>query len=159
MRLHFHLKDVKTMDINWMNQKLAQNGFTLQDLSEQTGLPLEKLETISSTSSADEADWNLILDTLNDYPALQAPAADILQDLQQDIETYGADAQVRVYYGVNQSDLIFCEYECLEDGRLHGAPVPITFLTDFILPLQDALTLFTRQNFTLQRPVSSAEEN
>lgn len=149
------MKDVTTMDINWMNQKLAQNGFTLEDLAGQTGLSLETLETISRTGQADEADWNLILDTLNDYPAIQAPSADILQDLQQDISIYGDQAQVRVYYGVNQTDLIFCEYECLEDGRLHGAPVPITFLSDFTLSLEDALTLFTRQNFTFQQPVSS----
>lgn len=140
------------MDITWMKQKLAQNGFTLQDLAEQTQIPLETLEQVSRNELADESVWDIILETLNDYPALQAPSAEVLQDLQNDLQTYGEEAQVRVYYGVNQTDLIFCEYECLEDGRIHGASVPVDFLSDFVLPLKDALTLFAKQNFTLQQP-------
>lgn len=138
------------MDVTWLKQKLAQNGFTLKDLADQTGLPLCKLEKAVETQNAKQSVWNAILDVMNDYPAVRYPSAQILNDLAQDVSSYGEEALCLVYYGVNQNELVFCEYQSLTDMEMHGANVGTTFLSTLKLTLGEAQELFTRQNFTIE---------
>lgn len=136
------------MNGKWLEQKLAQNGFTPQDLADQTQLSLQTIQEVIADQDADNEVWDLILSTLNQYPRVIIPDAQVLNDLKNDIETYGQDAQCLVFYGVNQNQLAFCEYQCLEDQKMHGANVPTEYLSSLPMSLADALQLFTKQNFT-----------
>ncbi len=132
----------------WLRQILNQNGFSLTDLARQTGLSEETIATAAKDETEDSEVWNIILDTVNDYPAIRTPAASILEDLQNDISQYGEDAGCLVYYGVNQNLLGFCEYMCLDDQKMHGANVDTEFLSILQLTLKEALELFTKQNYS-----------
>lgn len=134
----------------WLNQVLAQNGFSLEDLAGQTGLPLEEIQKAASDDEAQSEVWNIVLDTLNDYPSVRTPAASILDDLKNDIAKYGEDAACLVFYGVNQNLLGFCEYQCLDDLQMHGANVAVEYLSTLKLTLAEALELFTKQNYTTE---------
>lgn len=135
----------------WLVQKLNQNGFSLQDLSSQTGLSLAMLQSVAADELADPMVWDVIMDTLNQYPAVMTPASSVLEDLNQDIQKWGQDGKCIVYYGVNQNLLGFCEYKNLADGEIHGANVDTQFLASMELTLKEALELFTKQNYTLQK--------
>lgn len=138
------------MDGKWLLQKLSQNGFDLEDLSNQTGLSVEKLSYFTKNDEADKNEWNLILSTFNEYPALRYPSVDILENLKEDIKQFGSEAPVKIYYGVNQAQLIFTEYECLGNGHRHGTNVPVDYLSSFTIPLKDAYTLFKKQQYTIE---------
>ncbi len=114
-------------DGEWLKQKLAQNGFDLQDLSKQSGISLERLEEIAASQSTDQEDWNVILSVLNDYPTLYAPSSDLIGEIQSRIEAAGEDDPCTVFYGVNQGDLLFvlCQFS---DLSLHGANVSPQYL-------------------------------
>lgn len=132
------------MPASWLEQKLAQNGLTLADLSKQTDLPLQTLEELSKTEKGTSPEWNLVLSTINSYPALYAPSQDLPALLESRMQSEGDDAQCIVYYGVNQSDLLFvaCRFD---DGTLHGANVDVTNLKHFPLTLRQAYDLFSAQ--------------
>lgn len=138
------------MPASWLEQKLAQNGFTLKDLAAQTGLSLEAIEQLSKTERGSDPQWNLVLSTLNSYPALYAPGRDLCDLIGMRIQEEGRDALCTVYYGVNQSDLLFvaCRFD---DASLHGANVDVSLLKHFSIPLGDAYALFEAQRL--------AEEN
>ncbi|UNT96877.1 hypothetical protein [Allobaculum mucilyticum] len=135
--------------MTWLEQKLAQNGFTLHDLSVQTGLSMDVLQKLNQQGKGDSEEWNIVLDALNQYPVLYAPDPQILSDLSERIEEEGGDASCTVYYGVNQSDLLFvlCRFD---DGSLHGADVETDDLRMLPMSLNDALELFTAQNFAIE---------
>ena len=139
------------MNGKWLEQKLNQNGFGPEDLAEQTGLSIKTIKDIIRTSEADPEDWNLILDTLNQYPAVRTPSSDILKDLEADLEQWGKDALCVVYYGVNQNLLGFTGYQNLSDLQYHGAPVNTEFLSTLQVTLQEAWELFRKQNGSLQK--------
>lgn len=134
----------------WLAQILSQNGFSLENLAGQTGLDLSLIQKACSEEEADSEVWNIILDTVNDYPAIRTPDSDILGLLDQDIQKYGSDAECIVYYGVNQNLLGFCEYRCLDDLNMHGANVDTEFLSSLQLTLAEAKELFEKQNYTVQ---------
>ncbi len=52
-------------DGEWLKQKLAQSGFTLEDLANQSGLPLGQLEKIARNEEGTDEEWNEILSVLN----------------------------------------------------------------------------------------------
>lgn len=137
------------MDQKWLEQKLSQNGFNLQDLSGQTGIPLSVLETLDETNEETKVVWDMVLNTLNNYPAVRYPSADILDDLADDIQTYSADAQCEVDYGAGDGSLVFVGYLCLENGRWHGSSMPREYLSHMHLTLKEARRLFERQNNTI----------
>lgn len=139
------------MNGKWLEQKLNQNGFGPEDLAKQTGLSQETIENMIKTSQADEADWNIVLDTLNQYPAIMTPSAEILEDLKQDIEQWGDDVVCVVYYGVNQNLMAFTGYQNLCDNRYHGANVNTEFLSSLQTELKEAYELFKKQNYSLQK--------
>lgn len=132
----------------WLSQKLAQNGFGPEDLAEQTGLDIQTVKKIIESNEGTQQDWDIILDTLNDYPEVIIPAASVLDDLNEDIEKFGEDGMCIVYYGVNQNQLAFCEYQCLADLYAHGANVPTDYLASMQITLQEAKQLFTKQNYS-----------
>lgn len=138
------------MDGKWLVQKLQQNGFTLQDLAGQSGIALPVLEKIANSDEGSAQDWDTILSVLNQYPAVRYPASDILDDIAADIETYGSDAPCNVFYGVSDNSLVFCEYQCLDGGGLHGANVDTTYLSMMQISLADLQVVMTRQNCTIE---------
>lgn len=138
------------MDGKWLQDKLNQNGFTDEDLAEQTGLSLDQIQQVINDQSASQEVWDVILGVLNQYPAVRYPNADILKDIEADIAAYGDQAQVQVYYGVTDNSLVFSEYLCVENGMMHGANVPTEYLSMLTITLEQARTLFTRQNCTIQ---------
>lgn len=141
---------MKEINGKWLLQKLAQNGFGPQDLADQTGIQLQSIEQIINTNTGSEEEWDVILDTLNDYPRIIIPSAQVLDDLQEDIEKFGEDALCVVYYGVNQNLLGFCEYQCLADLYAHGSNVPTDYLSRIQMTLAEARDLFTKQNYANQ---------
>lgn len=134
----------------WLVLVLNQNGFSMADLAGQTGLQLSVIEEAAKSDTAKSEVWNIILDTVNDYPSIRTPGADILDDLNNDIQKYGENALCIVYYGVNQNLLGFCEYQCMDDLQMHGAQVDVEYLSALRMSLAEALELFTKQNYTLQ---------
>lgn len=133
----------------WLVQKLAQNGFTLDDLSSQTGLPVSVLEQLAQSEKGSSPEWDTVLDILNQYPSVRYPAADILQDIDADIEQFTDQAMCNVYYGVSDNSLVFCEYQCLDGGNMHGANVDAAYLSCLQLPLSQLKELMIRQNCTI----------
>lgn len=131
----------------WLNKILAANGFSLDDLSNQTGISKHKIEKIASSENADKDEWNAILTTINTYPALDYPSGTILEQIKSDIDNLGIEARCIVYYGVNAGNLIFCDYKAEGDLEEHGANVPLEFLSQLNLSLQEAYELFRKQNF------------
>lgn len=133
----------------WLEQKLAQNGFTLEDLSKQTGIDRSTLLKMAEKEEARDEQWNTVLSVLNSYPILYTPSADLLDLLRQRIEQSSAQEMCTVYYGVNQSNLIFalCQFE---DGSIHGANVQPDFLRSLHLPLGEVLQLFQAQELALE---------
>ncbi|WP_323089093.1 hypothetical protein [Allobaculum sp. JKK-2023] len=117
------------MKINgqWIEQKLSQNGFTVQDLSDQSGLDVAEIQKMIETSEGNELDWNTVLSTLNQYPALYAPANDLLTIIEGQMEQSSADEPCTIFYGVNQSDLLFVAIQ-FSDLSVHGANVSRDYL-------------------------------
>lgn len=139
----------------WLAQKLLQNGFTLEDLANQTGIDITTLKAIENTNQADQDVWDVVLDTLNQYPTLYYPASDIVSEINAQIEATSADNTCIVYYGVNQGELVFalCRFD---DGSLHGANVSCDYLHSFQLPLSAAKDLFFCQEASLENAKSEA---
>ncbi len=115
------------MDGEYLEQKLSQNGFTAEDLSEQTGLDLKTVESMIQDNKGSQEDWDVVLGILNQYPVLYYPAGDIVDEINQQIGQTGDDDTCTIFYGVNQSELVFalCQFT---DGSLHGANVDPTYL-------------------------------
>ncbi len=135
------------MKINgqWIEQKLSQNGFTVSDLAAQSGLDAETIEKMIKTDEGEELDWNTVLSTLNQYPALYAPANDLLAIIEGQIEQSSADDPCTVFYGVNQSDLLFVAIQ-FSDLSVHGANVSLDYLHRLDqVSLGQALALFQAQ--------------
>ena len=109
------------------------------------------MKDIIRTSQADPEDWDLILNTLNQYPAVRTPSADILKDLEADLEQCGKKAPCVIYYGVNQNLLGFVGYQNLSDLQYHGAQTSTEFLSTLQITLQEAYELFKKQNYSLQK--------
>lgn len=137
----------------WLLQKLSQNGFTLQDLANQTGIDVNTLQTIVDTNQADQMVWDVILDTLNQYPTLYYPAGDIVSEIEAQIQATSAENTCTIYYGVNQGELVFalCRFD---DGSLHGANVSCDYLHSFQIPLSAAKELFFCQEASLENAKS-----
>lgn len=137
----------------WLLQKLSQNGFTLQDLANQTGIDVNTLQTIVDTNQADQMVWDVILDTLNQYPTLYYPASDIVSEIEAQIQATSAENTCTIYYGVNQGELVFalCRFD---DGSLHGANVSCDYLHSFQIPLSAAKELFFCQEASLENAKS-----
>jgi transcriptional regulator with XRE-family HTH domain len=133
----------------WLSSVLKSNGFSLQDLSDQCGVSMENLNKIIHNQPVSKDVWNQVLCTLNDYPTLYYPDASILSSLQQDIDEYGQDYMCRVFYGVNASNLIFCDYMLLGSSQDHGANVDLSTLNALHISLKEALQLLTKQNDTI----------
>lgn len=145
----------------WLQQILNQNGFSIEDLAGQTGFAVDVISQAAASEEADSEAWNIILDTVNDYPSIMLPASSIIDDLKNDIQKYGDDALCLVFYGVNQNLLGFVEYQCMDDLQMHGSPVSTEFLSSMQLALSEALELFTKQSYTQQKfgaPVSGLPE-
>lgn len=132
----------------WLEEELKANGMTLQDLSDQTGISLRKLEKLTNSDEGDKEVWNTVLTELNSYPSLDYPSASILEDLQNDMNQVGPEAECTVYYGVDSGDLIFTDYK-LPGRGLHGANQTLEFLAALHITLEEAYELFEKQNLTL----------
>ncbi|MBF0578462.1 hypothetical protein IM774_01365 [Erysipelotrichaceae bacterium RD49] len=129
----------------FIEQKLSQNGFNVQDLANQSGLSAGQIEKMIKTSQADEEEWNIVLDTLNQYPALYAPADDLLEEIKGQIAQSSPDDPCTVFYGVNQSDLLFVAVQCADLSVL-GANVDLGYLHRLDnVSLGQALALFEAQ--------------
>jgi lambda repressor-like predicted transcriptional regulator len=136
----------------WLKQKLAQNGFTFADLSEQTGISVSDLENIADTEQASQEQWDVILDTLNNYPDIRYPAADILDDLDADIQSAGDEGSCIVFYGVSDHSIVFTGYQNLADLAYHGSgSIDQQYVSQLNTTLGDAKTLFARQNVTISQ--------
>lgn len=133
------------MNNTWLAQKLAQNGFTFEDLSAQTSISVEDLEKLSQTERGDSLEWNTVLSVLNDYPSVRIPSSSILDDLNNDLNEY-PDGQAQCFYGFEDGAAVFTGYINLDDGQYHGSNTAREYLSSLTCSLQDALTLFTRQN-------------
>lgn len=145
----------------WLKNKLAQNGYTLNDLALQTGLSQEEIEQAAAKGEADQLDWDVILDTLNQYPAWRYPSAQIVQELEGDISEFGGDGACEVYYGVNQEELVFSACRVLANGSIHGANLSqeaLEYASILHLSLQEAKTLFEKQQFSLENAQNSANK-
>lgn len=137
------------MDGEYLEQKLSQNGFTAQDLSGQTGLDLKTIQAMIANNEGSQDDWNIVLDTLNQYPVLYYPAEEIIEDINDRISQDGDKDPCTIFYGVNQSELVFavCQFS---DGSLHGANVNTTYLHRLDpVTLAQAKELFEAQNAAL----------
>ncbi len=131
-------------DGEWLKQKLAQSGFTLEDLASQSGLPQQQLEKMANNEEGTDEEWNMILSVLNDYPTLYMPSADLLDEIRNQIQSSSPTDPCTVYYGINQSDLLFvlCRFA---DLSMHGANVDPQYLFSLDLNLGQALRLFQEQ--------------
>lgn len=128
-----------------IKQKLSQNGFNVQDLASQSGLSVDQIEQVIKTGEADEETWNIILDTFNQYPALYAPADDLLAEIKGQILQSSADDPCTIFYGVNQSDLLFVAVQ-FADLSVQGANVDLDYLHRLDnVTLGQALALFEAQ--------------
>lgn len=134
----------------WLEGVLNANGFTAADLQKQTGLAAKDIQAVMQDEPASEMVWNTILSTVNAYPALDYPSADILRDLAADIESEGPQGECIVYYGVSAGDLIFTSYMLLSDMQLKGAQASPKWQAQLPMHLEQAQVLFTKQNCTLQ---------
>lgn len=132
----------------WVKELLKENGMSEKDLCEQTGLSEKVVDRLLNEDEADEQTWNVVLTQLNTYPALDYPAESILEDLQNDMNQLGPEAECAVYYGVNDGDLIFTDYK-LPGQHDHGANEPIDQLSVIHITLEEAYELFEKQNMTL----------
>lgn len=121
---------------------------TAHDLEEQTGLSHQTVQELLDDQTGTLQAWNDILTWFNDLPAICYPAESILQEIREDMDRCGSDAPCEVYYGVNAKDLIFCGLRNLADMQYHGAQVDTSRLAVLHIPLQEALTLFSKQNCT-----------
>lgn len=133
----------------WLKKVLAANGYTPEELINQTGLSEREVENVLNDKPAKKDTWNVILTQINNYPTIDYPSDEILQDLKRDIEQETAQARCYVYYGVNSSDLIFCDYTLIGSNQEEGANVNLQMLSSLNLSLQEALELFTKQSLTL----------
>lgn len=129
----------------WLKQKLSQNGISMDDFAEQTGIDTQDLEQIAAGAPATRMQWDVILSTLNEYPILYYPAAEVITDLKNAVANGQGDARVNVYYGVNQSSLIFACYQDLATMEMHGADVDTQMLHVLDLSTEEALALFSAQ--------------
>lgn len=138
------------MDGKWLSQKLSQNGFSAEDLARQSGLDLSVIQNMIQDQDASKEDWDIVLGVMNQYPTLYYPTKDLIDLIDQQINTGSGQEQCIVYYGVNQDQLIFagCRFD---DGSLHGANVDPTMLRWLELTLEEARDLFFAQ--------ASANEN
>ena len=135
--------------MTWLEQKLAQNGFTLEDLAQQSGLSLQQIQELAQTQRGTSPQWDLVLGVLNSYPSVRIPSSDILDQLQNDLQTY-PDGQAMLFYGVSDGAITFTGYQNLSDGAYHGSNTDQTYLSRLVCSLDQALTLFTRQNAASQ---------
>ncbi len=129
----------------FIKQKLSQNGFNIQDLASQSGLSAAQIEKMIQTGQANEEDWNIVLDTFDQYPALYAPAEDLVEQIKGQIAQSSADDPCTIFYGVNQSDLLFVAVQ-FTDLSVQGANVDLGYLhrLDHV-SLGQALALFEAQ--------------
>lgn len=141
----------------WLKQKLAQNGFTLEDLAAQSGLSPETIHALADDETGTNEAWDIVLGVLNDYPALFAPADSILDDLRALVRQGMGEELVDVYYGVNQSDLLFCCVKNEANGRMMGSDVEVRWLRMIPMMVTDALALFQAQSLAIANAAAQSE--
>lgn len=123
-------------DMKWVSQVLTANGLRLEDV-----LATLHLHPAPWT----QAQWDLLLGYLNDLPALDYPAASIMDEL----EALDGQDMVLVSYGVSSGQLIFTGFEDMTTGEYHGSPANAKTTAHFPLTVLQARDLFFKQNCTL----------
>lgn len=134
----------------WLPQVLAANGMAEQDLEATLKLQPGTVRELMMENRAQGPVWNAVLSWFNSLPALSYPAADILPRIDSCIREAGEDARCLVYYGVSASDLIFTGLRVEDTDAYYGSDTESPALSVLHLTLQEARTLFFKQNCTLQ---------